>query len=79
VYKTGQTRTLTAWDTPVVKPGRKQMPHTCSQCAAEYNSERELRDHLGAAHRQFGQEQSSFAPNDQKEEMLAAPANQPAK
>jgi hypothetical protein len=55
------------------------MPHTCSQCAAEYNSERELRDHLGAAHRQFGQEQSSFAPNDQKEEMLAAPANQPAK
>jgi hypothetical protein len=31
---------------------------TCSQCNAGYNSERELRDHLRMAHREFGSEQS---------------------
>jgi hypothetical protein len=55
------------------------MPHTCSKCAAEYNSERELREHLGAAHRQFAPEQTSFEPNDQKEEVLGALADQAAK
>ena len=32
---------------------------TCNQCNAWYNSERELRDHMRTAHREFGSEQSS--------------------
>ena len=31
---------------------------TCSQCNAWYNSERELREHMQWAHREFGTEQS---------------------
>jgi hypothetical protein len=50
---------------------------TCSQCDAQYNSERELRDHLGTAHRKFGSEQSSFEPRDTQSEVLAAPVNEP--
>ncbi len=30
----------------------------CNQCNAWYGSERELRDHMRAAHRAFGSEQS---------------------
>jgi hypothetical protein len=33
---------------------------TCSQCNAWYDSERELRDHMQAAHRRFVSEQSTF-------------------
>lgn len=62
--------------------GRKQMAETtCNQCDARYNSERELRDHLGAAHRQFSSEQSqsSSEPADTRSEASAAPVNEPAK
>jgi hypothetical protein len=52
---------------------------TCNQCDARYNSERELRDHLGAAHRQFSSEQSSSEPADARSEASAAPASAPAK
>ncbi len=56
------------------------MPQTtCGKCNAHYSSERELRDHLGTAHRKFGSAQSSFAPSNEKVEALAALANQPAK
>ena len=50
---------------------------TCSECNAQYSSERELRDHLATAHRKFGTAQSSFAPRDKKEGALAALANRP--
>ena len=33
---------------------------TCSQCDGWYDSERELRDHMQAAHRRFDSEQSTF-------------------
>jgi len=33
---------------------------TCSQCNGWYDSERELRDHIQAAHRRFVSEQSTF-------------------
>ena len=33
---------------------------TCSQCDGWYDSERELRDHMQAAHRRFVSEQSTF-------------------
>ena len=33
---------------------------TCSQCNGWYDSERELRDHMQAAHRRFVSEQSTF-------------------
>jgi hypothetical protein len=52
---------------------------TCSECNAQYNSERELRDHLGTAHRKFALTQSSFTPSDKKAEVSATLANQPAK
>jgi hypothetical protein len=35
---------------------------TCSQCDGWYDSERELRDHMQAAHRRFDSEQSTFQP-----------------
>jgi hypothetical protein len=39
------------------------MPQTtCNHCNATYNSERELRDHLGTAHRMFPSEQRAFEP-----------------
>jgi hypothetical protein len=31
---------------------------TCSRCGASYDSEHELRDHMQAAHREVGSEQS---------------------
>jgi len=52
---------------------------SCSQCDAYYNSERELRDHLGTAHRKFGSEQSNSAPGDAQPEVLAASVNEPVK
>jgi hypothetical protein len=33
---------------------------TCNQCNGWYSSERELRDHMQAAHRRFVAEQSTF-------------------
>jgi hypothetical protein len=33
---------------------------TCSQCDGWYDSERELRDHMEAAHRRVGSEQNTF-------------------
>ena len=33
---------------------------TCSQCNGWYDSERELRDHMQTAHRNFASEQSTF-------------------
>jgi hypothetical protein len=45
---------------------------TCSRCSAQYNSERELRDHLATAHRKFGPEQSSFEPGNTQLELPAA-------
>jgi hypothetical protein len=33
---------------------------TCSQCGCWYDSERELRNHIQAAHRRFVSEQSTF-------------------
>jgi hypothetical protein len=33
---------------------------TCNQCNGWYSSERELRDHMQAAHRRFVSEQSTF-------------------
>jgi hypothetical protein len=33
---------------------------TCSQCNGWFDSERELRDHMQAAHRRFVSEQSTF-------------------
>jgi hypothetical protein len=37
---------------------------TCSQCDAQYNSDRELRDHMGVAHRKFGSEQCCSEPSE---------------
>ena len=45
---------------------------TCSECNAQYSSERELRDHLAMAHRKFGPAQSSLAPGDKKAGVSAA-------
>jgi hypothetical protein len=76
--KKGQTRTLTVWDTPLLVLRREQMAQTtCSECNAQYNSERELRDHLATAHRKFGTAQSSSTPRDKIAGALAAPANRP--
>ena len=36
----------------------------CRECDASYNSERELLDHKRTAHRKFGSDQTSSAPND---------------
>ena len=52
---------------------------TCRECNAHYNSERELRDHLGAVHRGFGSEQVSSQPDNTESELPTAPAEQPAK
>jgi hypothetical protein len=52
---------------------------TCSQCDAQYYSERELRDHLVAAHRTFSSEQSSSEPGETQFEVLVAPVNEPVK
>lgn len=52
---------------------------TCSQCDAQYYSERELRDHLVTAHRTFGSEQSSSEPGETQFEVLVAPVNEPVK
>jgi hypothetical protein len=35
---------------------------TCSQCDGSYASERELHDHMQAAHRRFVSEPSTFQP-----------------
>jgi hypothetical protein len=37
---------------------------TCSECNAQYNSESELRAHMGAVHRKFNWVQSSPEPSD---------------
>jgi hypothetical protein len=37
---------------------------TCSRCIAQYNSERELLDHLRTAHRKFDPEQTSYEPRN---------------
>jgi hypothetical protein len=37
---------------------------TCSQCDGWYSSERELRDHMQAAHRRFDSEQNTFQHGD---------------
>jgi hypothetical protein len=50
---------------------------TCSQCDAQYNSERELRDHLGTAHRKFGWEQNNSEPGDTQLDVSAAPVSGP--
>jgi hypothetical protein len=50
---------------------------TCSRCSAQYNSERELRDHLGTAHRKFGPEQSSSESSKPKLDLPAVPVNHP--
>jgi hypothetical protein len=50
----------------------------CSQCNAWYSSERELRDHLGTAHRIFASQQSNPKPDDAILEVAAAPPNQHA-
>jgi hypothetical protein len=44
---------------------------TCSQCNAQYNSERELRDHMGRAHRQFSSEPVEAAAHDAPEIVAA--------
>jgi hypothetical protein len=48
---------------------------TCSRCSAQYNSERELSDHLATAHRKFCPEQSSSEPANAPLELPAAIAN----
>jgi hypothetical protein len=50
---------------------------TCRECNAQYGSERELRDHLAAAHRKFDTAQSSSALRDEKAGESAEPADQP--
>jgi hypothetical protein len=49
----------------------------CSQCNAWYSSERELRDHMWAAHRIFGSGQSNSKPDDTNLKVAAVPPNQP--
>jgi methyl coenzyme M reductase gamma subunit len=72
LFKTVQPSTFTAGNTLVEAVRREQMAQTtCSRCSARYNSERELRDHLGTAHRKFGQEQTSSEPNNTKLELSA--------
>jgi len=39
---------------------QQQMARICKQCEGWYDSERELRDHMQAAHRRFASEQSTF-------------------
>jgi hypothetical protein len=54
------------------------MPDTpCSQCNAWYNSERELRDHVGRVHRKFGSEQKGFEPVDGESEVVVEVVNKP--
>ena len=56
------------------------MPETtCSQCNAWYNSERDLRDHLRAAHRKFDSEQRGVEHSDKNIVVLTALVKQPAK
>jgi hypothetical protein len=56
------------------------MPETtCSRCNAWYNSERDLRDHLRAAHRKFDSEQRAVEHNDNHVAVLAALVKEPAK
>ena len=46
---------------------------TCCECNARYNSERELRDHLGTTHRKLSSEQSSSEPGDAQSEGSGTP------
>jgi len=48
---------------------------TCSQCNAQYNSERELRDHMGRAHRKFILEPEQNGPSNPPAELSAAIPN----
>ena len=48
---------------------------TCSQCNAQYNSERELRDHMGRAHRKFIPEPDQNGLNNPPAELAAAIPN----
>jgi hypothetical protein len=41
------------------------LPGTCRECNAQYNSERELRDHMGTAHRKFSPQPSVSVSNDE--------------
>jgi hypothetical protein len=76
--KKGQTRTRTVWDTSLLAPRRKQMAQTtCSECKAQYKSERELRDHLATAHRKFGSAQNSFTPRNKRAGASAVLASRP--
>jgi hypothetical protein len=49
---------------------------TCRECNAQYNSERELRDHRARAHRRFGSAAGKSSPHDKK---AATPADRHAK
>jgi hypothetical protein len=48
---------------------------TCSQCNAQYNSERELRDHMGRAHRKFILEPVQTGPSNPPANIAAAIPN----
>ena len=49
------------------------MPQTtCSQCNAQYKSERELLDHMGFAHRRFSLEQGGSEPDESQAAIFAA-------
>jgi hypothetical protein len=52
---------------------------TCNQCDAHYNSERELRDHLGTVHRKFSYEQSTSEPSETESGVSAAPVSESVK
>ena len=43
---------------------------TCSQCNGWFDSERELHDHMQAAHRRFVSEQSAFQPGGAQPDSL---------
>jgi hypothetical protein len=78
LFKTVQPSTFTVGNTLVEAVRREQMAQTtCSRCSAQYNSERELRDHLGTAHRKFGPEQSSSESSNTKLDLPAVLANHP--
>ena len=46
-------------------------PITCSQCNGWYTSDRELRDHMQAAHRRFVSVQSTFQHGGTQPDSLA--------
>ena len=52
---------------------------TCSRCSAQYNSERELSDHLATAHRKFCPEQSNSEPSNTQLEVPGTLVNHPVK